>query len=178
MIRPEAKAFLTRWRDVFFGLIVVALGVYVIQRTFGLVELFGYAILGIGIVITYAGIQRARFRRKHMGVGVVHVIEGQITYFGPTSGGTVALSNLSAIFLDFDTPEKSWILCQPTEPDLVIPVSAKGAHGLFDIFTSLPMFPIDKMLSHLNQTGTGRIVIWTRADYDATILSIDGKVLH
>lgn len=78
-IRPEASAFVDRWREVMIGVVVVALGIYWASG-FGLLKWVGIVVILIGAALLVAGVQRARFRMGKGGPGVVQVDERQITY--------------------------------------------------------------------------------------------------
>ena len=86
-LRPEARAFLWRWRDVWVGLAVVGLGIWWGLRSFGPVSWLGYLLVAAGVVWAIAGIQRARFRQDGDGPGVVQIRERRLGYFGPLDGG-------------------------------------------------------------------------------------------
>ena len=98
-VRPEARAALWRWREV--------------RRRAGWPRSgcggLGWrdpALAGIRgaadaqAVLTIMGVQRARFRHGGGGPGVVRVDEGQVAYFGPLTGGVVAIRDLDSLTLD------------------------------------------------------------------------------
>jgi hypothetical protein len=85
-----------------------------------------------------------------------------VGYYGPLSGGLVALSEISALAIDRDNYPPTWVLSQPGQEDLVIPLDAEGAEALFDVFASLPGIRTERLLSRMQQGGEGRVMIWTR----------------
>lgn len=161
MIRPEAAAALRRWREVLIGGAVVALGVY--WGFFiggGVLSWIGYLVMAGGAALLVAGVQRARFRLGDDGPGVVHVIEGRISYFGPLDGGLVDLEALSGLDLDHAAVPPVWVLRAPGQPPLSIPLTAKGADALFDAFSALPGIRTEHMLRQMQTGGAHTVVIW------------------
>ena len=165
MIRDEAKQTLWRLREVLIALALASLGAYWAHAFFGLLQYIGYALLGFSVIILIMGLQRFRFRTKTTGAGVVTVIEGQITYFGPYSGGTIATQDISRISLVPKPAAKCWVLEQPAQPAITIPVDARGTDGLFDAFASLPGLRIEHMLSMLSREITKPTLIWQQNTY-------------
>ncbi|MGI3168859.1 hypothetical protein ACRARG_06885 [Pseudooceanicola sp. C21-150M6] len=162
-IRPELQAALWRWREVLVALAVAALGLYWALSTFGLLSWIGWALVLTGLGFGAAGVQRARFRSEGQGPGVVTVDEGQIAYFGPLTGGAVAVSELSRLSLDGHHIPPCWALAQPGQEELLVPVNAAGAEDLFDIFATLPGIRTDRMLEELRRAkGPHRVVIWEK----------------
>jgi hypothetical protein len=161
-VRPEAMQGLLRWREVLIGTGVVALGLWWVLGLGGLVHWIGYALAAAGLALIAAGVQRARFRGAAGGAGVVQVDEGQIAYFGPHTGGAVARSELSALLLDRSVKPAHWVLRQPDQPDLHIPVNAEGADALFDAFAALPGLRTEYMLSQMKADGDRPAVIWQK----------------
>lgn len=168
-VRPEARAALWRWREVLFGALLAALSGLWILASFGFVRMFAIALLAIAVIVVLAGLQRGRFRGRGGGQGVVQVIEGQVTYYGPLTGGAVAMSDLAALSLDGTSKPAHWLLVPDQGPALEIPVSAEGADALFDAFTGLPGLRIEHLL-RTKQTRSPRLdVIWRRDDVQARI---------
>lgn len=165
MIRDEAKQTLWRIREVLIALGLGALGAYWATAFFGLLQYIGYVLLALAVVVFIMGLQRFRFRANTTGAGVVTVIEGQITYFGPYSGGTIAIPDISRITLIQKPTSKCWVLEQPAQPAITIPVDAKGADGLFDAFASLQGLRIEHMLSMLSREIAQPVLIWQQNTY-------------
>jgi hypothetical protein len=165
MIRPEASARLAQYREALIGLGVLCLGLYWAFFTGGgLLHWIGYGVAALGAVLTFAGWQRARFARGKDGPGIVRVVEGRITYFGPLSGGAADLEALSLLSLDPSARPAHWILHQPGQPVLAIPTTAEGADTLFDAFSHLPGIRTEAMLRALERGGDQTIVIWRSPD--------------
>ena len=161
-IRPEAKAALWRWREVLSGVAIVLLGVSWATGPGGLLGMVGILLVAAGTALVVIGIQRARFRGNMGGLGVVQVDEGQITYFGPMTGGAAAVADLRSLALDPTAKPAHWVLERAGEPPLSIPVNAEGADALFDAFATLPGLRVQKMLSELNGGSVHPVVIWER----------------
>ncbi len=161
-VRPEAMQSLTRWREVLIGGAVLVLGAWWVLGTGGLLHWIGYAVAAVGLALIAAGIQRARFRGARGGAGVVQVDEGQIAYFGPLTGGAVARSEMTALLIDPTGKPAHWVLRQPGQPDLHIPVNAEGAEALFDAFAALPGLRTEYMLSQMSASGDQAVVIWQK----------------
>ena len=161
-IRPEANAAIWRWREVMVGALVAALGLYWVIGPGQLLGWVGWVLIVTGIALGVVGMQRARFRAGSDGPGVVTVDEGQIAYFGPLTGGAVAVSEIERLTLDHTAKPAHWVLDQPGQPALYIPINATGAEALFDMFAALPGLKTERMLWALNNKGAQLIVIWER----------------
>lgn len=161
-IRPEARAALARWREALAGAAVTALGLYWALGQHGLLGWIGWLLVPAGAGIAVIGVQRARFRITGQGPGVVLVDEGEITYMGPLSGGSVSVPDLERLVLDPSARPAHWVLEQPDRPILHIPVNAEGAGDLFDVFATLPGLRTERMLAELNRGGSHPVVIWER----------------
>lgn len=162
-IRPEAAQALSRWRDVLIGLGLIGIGIWWVIDGGDLLKIVAYAIIGVGALLMRVGIQRARFHPAKGGPGMVQVDEGRVTYFGPLTGGTADLAELSRLTLDRNAKPAHWGLHQPGQPPLMIPVNAAGADALFDAFSTLPGLQTQKMLAGLSSTDTGILTVWASA---------------
>lgn len=163
LIRPELREFSARWREALIGAAVLVLGLYWALTGLGILAWLGWLLVIVAPVLIFAGVQRGRFRSGSGGPGVVTVDEGQVAYFGPLTGGMVALSEISRLSLDSASHPPVWVLQQLGQPDLAIPLTAQGADALFDVFAALPGIRTDHMLEQM-RTGGGahRVVIWER----------------
>lgn len=159
-IRPEARAALWRWRELLAAIGVAALGLSWVLGPGGLLGWVGWVVLAAGLALAVVGVQRARFRTGSGGPGVVQVDEGQIAYFGPLTGGAVAVSDLSRLSLDPTMKPAHWVLEQPGQPPLFIPINATGVDALFDVFATLPGLKTERMLSTLSSPSDHPTVIW------------------
>ncbi|MEM8632567.1 MAG: hypothetical protein AAGF74_15135 [Pseudomonadota bacterium] len=158
-IRPEAQETLWRWREVLVGAALGLLGLWMGWSGIGAQAIVGIVLMVAGVALCAAGWQRGRFRAGRDGAGVVHVTEGQVTYYGPLTGGVLARSEISRVALDGrGTPH--WVLSAPGRDDLAIPTNAEGAEALFDVFSALDGFPTEAMLAALEGPGQEVSVIW------------------
>ena len=171
--RPEAKAAVWRWREVLFGVFVIVLGVWFVTGPGFLLAVPGYALVAAGGALMWIGVQRGRFRGKGDGAGAVQVDEGQVSYFGPLTGGSVALRELQSLTLDGTLFPPHWRLNQEGSPALLIPVNAAGSEALFDAFATLPGLKTERMLSTLKANPHQAVVIWQRGR-----LRPEGALLH
>ncbi|CUH75518.1 hypothetical protein [Tropicibacter naphthalenivorans] len=165
MIRPEAAEAINRWKETLTGAGIAALGAYWGFFTGGgILHYIGYLLIAVGALLGFAGIQRARFRMGRDGPGVVNVIEKRITYFGPLSGGVIDLDDITTLTLDPTSEPPHWLLAQPGQLPLAIPLTAEGADTLFDAFASLPGIRTEHMLRQMQSTPDHPVVIWRRQD--------------
>lgn len=162
-LRPEAKAGLWRWREVLAGGAMLALGLWWGFGARGWMINgvgFGLILLAAGLIVL--GLQRARFRAGNDGPGVVQVVEGRVAYFGPLTGGAVDMAEITRLTLDRRLHPAHWVLSQPGHDPLHIPVTAKGAEGLFDAFATLPGLRTEYMLRELRRDTSNESVIWQK----------------
>jgi len=171
-LRPEARATLWRWREVLVGAALVAIGLWWALTTIGLLHWLGYAVLVLAAAILAAGLQRARFRAGSGGPGVVRVDEGQVAYFGPLTGGVVAMGDLVTLKLDPRARPAHWLLSQPGQPELAIPLTAEGADALFDAFATLPGIRTEHMLTQMRRPSAQVVVIWQKPQTAASHLRL------
>lgn len=164
VVRPELRAAIHRWREVLIGLAVALAGLWVWS-------LGGYFYAGLGIVIaltglalSYTGWRRLRFHGAGEAPGVVEVMEGQITYLAPEGGGFAAITEITAIALDFTlSGQPRWRIAQAGGPDLAIPAAAEGTEALFDAFVSLPgADPARFMAALKRRPAEGGLTVWRR----------------
>lgn len=160
-VRPEAQALLARWREAIVGALITLLGLYWTSGT-GILQWVGVVVAIGGAILTFTGLQRARFRTGAGGVGVVSVDESEISYFGPFNGGTMSVRELSMLSLDPRSKPPVWVLSQPGQQDLYIPVNAEGTDQLFDAFAALPGIRTDHLLAALNKGADDVVVIWAK----------------
>lgn len=160
--RPEAKAAIWRWREVLVALAMALLGLWWAIGPGGLLALPGVALVLAGGALGFVGVQRARFRTDGGGAGAVQVDEGQVSYFGPLTGGIVALRDLERLSLDRSARPAHWLLDAPGQDSVMIPVNAAGADALFDAFATLPALKTERMLAELHSDNAQAVVIWER----------------
>ena len=160
-IRPEIKDAFVRAREAITGVFVTILGAYWALGDSDMMRIIGTSLVIAGALLFFAGIQRARFRIGTGGAGVVHVMEGQVAYYGPYEGGAMAIAELTKVELDPTTrPASHWVLHDPHSPPLRIPTNAEGAEALFDVFASLDGIQTERMLSELTGSPQKQVVIW------------------
>ena len=114
--------------------------------------------LGLGII----GLRRMRFSRGVSDPGVVQVVEGQITYFGPTEGGFAGLSLIDEIALLTRNDRRVWRLSQSSGDTLYIPTAAEGAEVLFDAFAGLPGLDSTALLAAIEGPPDMPRIVWRR----------------
>jgi len=168
MIRPELRAAFWRWREALAGVAVALLGLYWVIVPGGLLFYLGFPVMLAGGALAVSGLQRARFRGSADGPGVVQIVEGRVGYFGPLTGGALDLADLDSLTLDHLANPPHWRLHIRDQPDLAIPVGAKGADALFDAFERLPGLHTERMLGAL-RSGTGVTVIWRSPQAQARV---------
>ena len=161
--RPEATAALWRWRVVLIGIAMAILALWWLAGPGGLLGFVAPAVLVAAGALIMIGLQRGRFRGAGGGLGTVQVDEGQVTYFGPLTGGTVALREMSRLILDGGQRPAHWRLEQPDHAPVMIPVNVDGADALFDAFASLPGLKTENMLHQLRDAPTTPVLIWERS---------------
>ena len=168
-IRPEARAALWRWREVLFGAALTLAASAWALSSYGILRAIALALVALGVIAILAGLQRTRFRGRGGGQGVVQVIEGQVTYFGPLSGGAVAICELAALSLDGRSKPAHWLLVPDQGAPLQIPVSAEGADALFDAFSGLHGLRTEHLLRIKQAQAVQLQVVWRRADVQTKI---------
>jgi hypothetical protein len=160
-MRPEAAAGLRRWREVLIATLMTALGAHWFLTSFGLFRALGALIGILGGVWVVLALRRARFDRGGVGAGVVPLDEGRLGYFGPETGGALAVEGLVSIRMLVDgSGRKRWyLLAQDTTP-LDIPVNAEGADQLFDVFSNLPGLDMKVVQAALDEPLSEEILLW------------------
>lgn len=163
LVRPAARAALWRWREALVGLAAAGLGFYwAFGVTPGLLRWIGYMTIAVGAALIWSGVQRARFRQGGGGPGVVQVIEGRISYFGPLDGGMADLEAITALSYDPASEPPHWVIGREGATDLHVPATAEGADALFDAFSSLPGLDPAALARARSHQGSDRLVIWRR----------------
>jgi hypothetical protein len=92
----------------------------------------------------------------------VDVDEGQVTYFGPLTGGAVALRDMEILALIRSGGQSPHWRLTANGGDLHIPTDAEGADDLFDAFTTLPGLRTERMVQALRDGTHDDVVIWQR----------------
>lgn len=173
LIRPELADAIHRGREVIgaaflglFGLWLVWLGGWLLQ---------GLGLLGMCLALGWGwqAWRRMRFVQAGDAPGMVEIVEGQISYFGPATGGAVGLPDLVEVRLLTLRGRKLWRLKQSDGQALLIPVESAGADALFDAFASLPGLDTGALVAALDDPvadgstvvalATGNRLVWARA---------------
>jgi len=160
-IRPEIQRALWWLREVVTGLALILLGIWVVLGLGGLMSFLGSGLIVAGGLLALIGVQRTRFRQSSGGLGMVDLDEGQVTYFGPLTGGAVALRDLEDVSLLRSRQTPHWRL-RAGDTEVLIPTDASGADALFDAFATLPGLKMEKVLAELSAKGAHDTVIWSR----------------
>ncbi len=162
-IRPEVRQALSRWRETIIGLIAATIGGIWMFTSYGAVQIVGTVLAIGGALLVVAGIQRGVFRRATRGPGLVNVLEGQLTYFGPTDGGAVFTKDIRRLDIHRNNSSAAaWVIHHDGGPPLHIPVDAAGAENLFDVFSNLPGLNTRALLDNLQSPPPGLTLIWDR----------------
>ncbi|PUB15460.1 hypothetical protein DFP92_10480 [Yoonia sediminilitoris] len=162
-LRPEVRAFLIRWREVLIAGAAALFGLWWALSGVGITFWMGLVILAISTAWGFAAVQRVRFAQDGEGPGVVQIKERRLGYFGPLDGGMMDLDEMNMLELDPGTyPNPSWILTGMGGQRIAIPVNAKGADALFDIFAALPGINTSAVLDVLSRTPDVRVTVWSR----------------
>lgn len=161
-IRPEAQQTMMRFREVLVGVALDLLGLFLILTGRGLAVWIGVAICIGASVLILAGVQRARFRKGAGGAGVVSVVEGAVSYFGPLTGGVISIREMKRLTFDPRQTPPHWVLEQTGHEPLYIPMNAEGAEALFDAFEGLNGINTQHMLRVMNDPPAAPVTIWQR----------------
>ncbi len=162
-IRPEAMATLTRWREVALSLAGVAFGTWVMLRGGWFYGILGGLVLTFALGLALTGWRRMRFDTGDGAPGIVQYDEGAIAYFGPETGGVVALSEITEVQAVSRPGGLVWRIEQTDAAAVEIPVGAHGAERLFDTFAALPGARPAAFLDAVENPPQGQRRIWRRA---------------
>ncbi len=177
MIRPAARLTLARWREVVLSAAITLAGLWIASRGGPILAVAGLALAALGAGLTLTAFRRMRFAQDIAAPGLVEVIEGEVRYFGPNSGGTVSLADLTEIRLLTLRGRRMWRLKQSDGQALLIPVDAAGAEALYDGFSSLPGLDMGQLLTALTPHAAGPGLIDRQTPEMALIWHRKGKGL-
>lgn len=161
-IRPEILEAAKRWRETIAGALAGLFGCYLALTGTLAAQLVGSAMVIGGGLLMVAGFQRARFRRSGIGPGVLTLDEGRLTYFGPHEGGVIAVADLTSVDLVIIEDRANWLLESAGSASLSVPLTAKGADVLFDVFGGLEGLNTAAMLRAVEDARPGRTLIWAK----------------
>lgn len=173
LIRPEVTDLIWRLREVIWGGLVIALGLWLIFLGGLILIPLGLAIAAIGLVLAGTAFRRMRFVQAIDAPGIVELDEAQVGYLGPELGGFLSLQELVELRMLVLRGRRLWRLKQADGQALLIPVDARGADRLYDAFANLPGMDTAALVAALEPSGlpTGAAltlaaetrVIWRRA---------------
>lgn len=158
-LRPEAAAFLRRWRAALIGAVALLAGLWLALNTYGALFLIGCGLAAFGAALVVSGIQRARFQPGGGQVGVVEVVERRVTYYGPFGGGAVSLDTLRHLAIH---PHPAWLLTDESGERLMIPLGAEGADSLFEAFIELPGLSASALIAATRDIPDAPRTLWQR----------------
>ena len=150
------------WRETMVAIIFAGLGFYWTKSSYGTLYFIGYGVLLFGIIFAYVGYQRASFKRKETGGGIVEFTEGQISYFGPKSGAIFSIEDIECLSIDKSNSSSIWIIERTADYKVEIPTNVEGNEVLFDVFNSLEGFQIHQMLEALSSSRCNKTVLWQK----------------
>lgn len=154
MIRPELIAQIRRAHEVIWAAGVGSVGAWLIWLGGYLLVPIGSMAMLLGAALGVMAWRRMRFAQDIDAPGVVEVDEGQISYLGPTVGGSVSLPELAELRLITLRGHRLWRLKQTDGQTILIPVDAAGADRLFDAFASLPGMDSGALVAALGRPTT------------------------
>jgi len=167
LIRPEVRDWLSRNAEpLAFGTVGV-LGLWLVWRGLAsggwLAVLAGAALLAVGLLGLVAALRRARFRAEELAAGVIDITEARIGYYAPEGGQFVDLGALSRLeIVHHRNGDRSWVLHHDDGPPVYVPLGARGADRLVDLFAALPGMRMELATSALDRDGS--FTVWKRSD--------------
>lgn len=171
MIRPEVGAAVRRWREVIAAGGVAVAGLWLMRLGGWVLTPVGVGLLALAFGLGVLALRRLRFWHGVNAPGVVEVVEGQISYFGPEAGGFVALPEVIELRLVVVHGCRHWRLKQGDGQALLIPVAAAGAAQLFDAFASLPGLDSQALVAALDgDAGAARGRALATAGHAASVI--------
>lgn len=170
MIRPELLAAIRRWQEVIVATGIMALGLWLFSLGGWLLQGLGLALAAFGVAFALVGLRRLRFHQAGSAPGVVEVLEGQISYFGPRGGGFASILEITEIRLIRQGGVRHWRIAQAETAALLIPVGAEGGDLLFDVFATLPGLDMEGVLTALARVDAPDLVVWRRADRSLALI--------
>ncbi|MDD7972133.1 hypothetical protein [Roseinatronobacter alkalisoli] len=148
LIRPELAILIKRWSEVISGVLIALFGLWALRVNDFFFQVLAGLVIIAGLGIAFIGWRRIRFHRANGGPGIVQVVEAQISYFGPETGGFISARDLVELHLTGNGT--CWNLIGQDGTRLDIPVGAEGADALFDIFANLPDVHMQSILGALD----------------------------
>lgn len=150
-----------RGREALVGLAILGVALWWTAVAVGPLAWLAAPVAAGGLALLWTGLQRYRVRPGGDGPGFVEITEGRVIYFGPETGGAIALDTLTAISLVPTARGSIWRLTVP-EGALAIPVAARGGEALIDAFARLPGFSLARLPAGLQPPGPAPLTVWRR----------------
>ena len=143
MIRPEARAFLSRWQEAILSGIVLLGSLQAAAVTTGLVRGLSYAAALVSAALFIEGVRRGRRPYRGTGAGRVEVDERQITHFSSLGGGAISINDLVRVKVrpgdrNPTGPDFFWEFTDLHGQRLTISGDVGNGAALFDALTALP----------------------------------------
>ncbi len=176
LIRPEAQAVLTRWRDVIIGAALMICALVWGFGAAGLVWLMAALLFVLGAGLAITGLQRARIaaRGGHgHAPGLVELDERQLSYYAGEGGAIVILSEVSRIEIEIsgageDEPvdDMLWVFHRTGQGPVRIPADALGADRLIDALAGFSGASYENVIrasrSAAPAQGKAHFLVWQR----------------
>ncbi len=163
MIRPELTAWARRNGEVLAMLGLFAFGLWIATRGGWVLAALGTVVAVTGAILMRNALMRMRFSRGEGDPGVVIVDERRVGYFGPDTGGFFEMGEIRSVELMTYPTGAHWTLRGP-DSTLIIPVTAKDAGQLFEVFSALPGFPMSRAVRLVEgERSAATHVLWREA---------------
>ena len=160
-LRPETRAWLRRWGETLGTAAFAALGLWWFATAGDVLAWVGGAVALGGGAASLAAFQRARFRSRGGGVGVLQLDEGRLTYYGPLTGGTIAVREIAAVAIDPRHRPAHWVM-SGEGAELLVPIDAEGADVLLDVFAQLPGLDLQTVMAASRRPLRQPATLWWR----------------
>lgn len=165
--RPEAVAFLKKWREAMIAGVILLGSLQAASATTGLINALSWVTALVGAALFIEGVRRARLPSDSGGIGVVEVDERRITYLGPHGGGSLSLNELIRVKVRTTDlgPAASDFFWEFTDREgqrLTIPGDAENASALFDALTALPGADYEAVIKASGSTDVTEFLVWER----------------
>ncbi len=160
----SGKDWIIRNGEALVMLGVFLFGLWTALQGGWLLAAFGGLVMAIAALLLRGALLRMRFVRQSHRSGVVLLDERRVGYFGPETGGFFELGELELVELMTYPTGAHWTL-RGGGQELIVPAAAEGADQLFDVFASLPGFPMahaTRLLEGAAPSGTH--VLWPESD--------------
>lgn len=167
-VRPEVYAGFKRWREAIIGAALILAGLHLAVFGLGLQRLMGAGLVGIGAMLVWEGVRRARFPAPGGGAGMVDVDEREITYFGPLGGGSISINELVRVTVRTSdlgplAPDLYWDFFDASGQSLTIPGDAEGVEFIFDALAALEGVDYEAATMAAGTTQDQLFTIWQKA---------------